>query len=164
MAETTETPWQTGRETGVTIKFGKDYDAPWVTFRGVTEEIRAALLATFGMEDNPELSLAALVVNATKEAHAMYGVSSGLGGRVVGQSGNRRGGGFQRASQTDTETKGEAKPEEPAENPLLAQIEAATDEKGLKRLWAQNQEAFKDPEVMNAWKAKGKALIAAAAK
>lgn len=160
-----ESPWQPG-DTGVTIKFGKGYEDPWLTFRGSVEQIRAEVLAAFGMEDNPELSLAAVVVNATREAHAMYGVASGLGGRVISQSGGtRRGGWSKAAAKTESVAGGQEarntspqEPEKPAVSPLLAEIEACEDTTQLKRLWAQRQEAFKDPEIMAAWKAKGKAL------
>ncbi len=53
---------------------------------------------------------------------------------------------------------------EPAPNPLLAAIEAATDVPALQRLYAENTPALAGtPELLTAWKAKGKSLTTAAA-
>ncbi|MFI1799874.1 hypothetical protein ACH427_21315 [Streptomyces sp. NPDC020379] len=45
-----------------------------------------------------------------------------------------------------------------AENSLLEQITACATVDDLRRLWATNQNAFSDPVVMDAWKARGRAL------
>ncbi|MGW1258441.1 hypothetical protein ACWD5Q_25490 [Streptomyces sp. NPDC002513] len=41
---------------------------------------------------------------------------------------------------------------------LLEQIEACRTIDELKRLWAENQAAFSDSAVMDAWKARGRVL------
>ena len=51
-----------------------------------------------------------------------------------------------------------AAPAAAVRHPLVEVIERAVDLDGLKRLWAENQAAFTDPEVMAAWKARGRTL------
>lgn len=150
------------RETSVTIKYGKEFDKTWAVFRGNVEEIRSDLLAYFAVDAEAVagLTLHELVVNCTKLAQGSATVAGLLGGTVIPASSSPAPGSGGTAFD---EPAAPAQPEAPAVNPLLAVIEAQTDVDGLKRVWAENQAAFADAELMAAWKARGKALQGVAA-
>ena len=132
-----------GRGITVTIKYGKGYEDAWAVFHGLADEVRDDILSFFDIdrESVTGLSLSDLVVNATGTAHAVGNVAGYLGGTVI-------------ASQATPDSQAA----EPAPHPLLAVIEQTPDVPALKRIWAENQDAFTDPAVMAAWKAKGRAL------
>ena len=146
----TDTPWDaSSRETGVTIKAGKGYDDSWFTFRGKPEDIKADIIAFFGLDSASVSSLTAheVAVNARKIAQGLGAVGVKLGGEVVAAG---------KAEEVLPSTTPEDKADAP--NPLLAQIEACKSTDELKRLWAENQAAFADQTITAAWKARGKAL------
>lgn len=149
--------WSAGAETSVTIKSGKGYDDSWYVFRGRPEEIKAQLVDFFGI---PSASVAGLsvfevAVNCRQIAQGNESTVAALGGTIVPAD--------TKPSQT---TPGDdpwaaieaGAPDESAPNPILGQIEACKTTDELKRLWAENQAAFADSAVMDAWKAKGKSL------
>jgi hypothetical protein len=151
---------------GITIKYGKGYESTWATFTGLAHEVREQIVAYFGF--NPEavkdLTLSELVVNATSVAHGKGNMAAVLGAVAIPASqegvestppaSSESAGGDPWAGVDDTTSA----PAEPAANPLYAQIEAATSVDQLKELWAENQAAFADTELMAAWKTKGKSL------
>lgn len=150
----------------MTIKYGKGYEETWAGFKGSPADVRATIIEFFDMD--PEsvagLSLSSVVVNATNLAHAKGNIASKLGGTVISRgkaadsgppwntddSASKPGGVWDQAVDT--------KPAEPEVNPILEQIENAKDVGALQRMWAENQAAFADAEVMTAWKAKGKSF------
>jgi hypothetical protein len=156
--------WQAdGRGITVTVKYGKGYEESWVVFRGPSiTQVREDIIDYFGMDraSVAELTLSDVVVNATNLAHGKGNVAAALGATVI-KSGptpaateNPASSAWAQAAQQEAEA--------PAENPMLARIAATTNVDELKRLWAENQAAFAEADVMAAWKARGKALKAAA--
>ncbi|ATI18733.1 hypothetical protein SEA_DAUDAU_32 [Streptomyces phage Daudau] len=160
----------------VTIKYGKGYDDSWVVFEGSTPEIRAEVIDYFGMDPDTQLglSLSSIVVNATQIAHGKALIATSLGATVVSETTNEPAKpptddpwAAASAAQSSGPWPGGvsdagAKKEDPNAY-ILGEIEKQTTVDGLKKLWAANQSFFADAGVMAAWKAKGKALQAAAA-
>ncbi|MEV5136233.1 hypothetical protein AB0K71_15815 [Streptomyces syringium] len=139
-----------GRSVTVTITCGAASDDPQLSFRGATVEVHEDIASCFGFERKSvsNLTLHELVAEAGQLAQGTSAVMRGLpGARVVPH-------GEQQASQ------GDAPPVEsqPTANPLLEQIAACATVDDLRRLWATNQNAFSDTAVMDAWKARGRAL------
>lgn len=148
-------PWS-GGEVTATVKFGKGYDDPWLVFRGDPDQISEQVIASFGLEETEGLTLAELIVNASKQAQAVRAASAGLGGSVISQGNGRR--------NAWAEAAGSTEPAQPERNPLYGKLEEVTDVAALKELYARNKAAFDgDAELLAAWKAKGKSLTEAAA-
>ncbi|QAX95484.1 hypothetical protein SEA_BARTHOLOMEWSD_34 [Streptomyces phage BartholomewSD] len=160
----------------VTIKYGKGYDDSWVVFEGSTPEVRAEIIDYFGMDPETQrgLSLSSIVVNATNVAHGKGLIATALGATVVEETNTAAPAkptedpwAAASAAQSsgpwpDSASVAEPKKEDPNAY-ILGEIEKQTTVDGLKKLWAANQSFFSDAGVMAAWKAKGKALQAAAA-
>ncbi|WP_031513732.1 hypothetical protein [Streptomyces sp. NRRL F-5123] len=153
----------------ITIKYGKGYDDTWAVFEGATPEVRADIMDYFGMDPATQvgLSLSSVVVNATQIAHGKGLIATSLGATVVEETASEpaqpAGDPWATAANTSSSV---SVAEQPAVNPnawILGEIEKQTTVDGLKKLWAENQSFFADASVMAAWKAKGKALQAAAA-
>ncbi|MFI9228965.1 hypothetical protein [Streptomyces rimosus] len=145
-----------GRSITVTIKYGKGYEDSWVTFRGAPEAIPGDIVSFFGLDCDTlaELTPSELVVEATHTAQGAMHVVRGLDARIVpsrpAETADAPRKAAQAAAKPDTTTQA-----------LLDQIQACQSADALKRLWAENQAAFGDEGVMNAWKARGRALAAA---
>ncbi len=157
-------PWEGGgRAITVTIKYGKGYDDSWVVFRGDAESIREDVIGYFGMDraSVAELTLSELIVNATQYAHGKTAVASTLNGAVIGHKPSEAQDAQGKSSDPWAAAEQQASAQ-PQENPMLARIAACTTGDELRRLWAGDQAAFADAEVMAAWKARGKALQGAA--
>jgi hypothetical protein len=157
-------PWNREAEVSVTLKHNGKYEAPWLVFRGSPSQVKADIIATIGFDpaNYEDKSLLDVALEADKMSKAQYETSSQLGGRVIGSS--------RKSSTTsvssdkaegDTQPTTDAAQEEEAGNPLLKQIAAQESVADLKRLWAENQDAFKDGDLMDAYKARGKELKAA---
>lgn len=163
-----------GRGIQVTIKYGKGYEETWVSFAGLPREIFDDIVDYFGLDpsETEGLTLSELVVTATNLAHAKGTLASTFGATVippgqeykpaktapasdvweqVGQAGQAV-----QAAQAAAEPVSE-------KDRLLKEIEAEATVDGLKRLYATSAQAFQDhPELLAAWKARGKALKGAA--
>ena len=158
MTDTIENVWNEAAAPalGLTIKYGKGYEEPWLTVRGDEEQIKLAVAKFFGMDLDEIATLTAheVVLNAKKLAINTSSAASTLGGTVISQGG---GGAWTKAAQ-------QSAPEQPAEperSPLYARVDAVTDVDALKRLHAENPDAFNsDAELLAYWKAKGKELTA----
>lgn len=150
---TTNDPRQRGIT--VTIKYGKAYDDTWAVFHGLPDDLRHDISDFFGLapEDAAGLTLSDLVVNATNVAHGVSTVARGLGGVVIASTGSET---------PPPAASAPPRPQPEAENPLLALIGQASTVRSLEMLWVENQDAFADPAVMAAWKARGRALSAPA--
>lgn len=171
------------RGVGVTLKGAGGYEAPWITFSGSVEEVKADIIAAFGFDakddDGNEVSNAAdldlhdLTVEAAKAFTAQYSVAQTLGGKPVG----RRGGGTRRSSSSSSSSQGsegsawdqaasqpaESAPEEPQGPDIPALIEACASVADLKALWADHVDTFTaDADLTAKWKARGRALRDAA--
>jgi hypothetical protein len=149
-------------ERSVTIKFqGKD--APWLVYRGTAEEIKSALVADFDLDNAEGVALAGIVNNAQRQAEAL----SAAKGTVIAavDLGSRQPLNMSDEAQAGTDPWAEAAQvaEAPAPDPLAplyTAIEGAADRAALKVLYAENQAAFGDADLLAAWKAKGKSLPA----
>lgn len=154
----------------VTIKYGKAYDDTWAVFHGLSDDVRHDISDFFGLapEEAAGLTLSDLVVNATSAAHSVSTVARGLGGVVIASTSSETSpvAGARSAdpwtdaatltAQPATSTPPRPQPE--SENPLLALIHQAATVRALEMLWVENQDAFADPDVMAAWKARGRVL------
>lgn len=137
-------------EVTVTIKFGKDYDAPWIVFRGSPASAHDEIVSTFGFDakESEGLTLAQLTLNATKAAKAANGVSS-AGGTAVSPWGARRASG-RGHTQEKSEPKG---------NPLAQLIEGCTTLTEIQAVWGDYSSALQsDEELLALFKAKGKEI------
>ena len=154
-----------GRGASTTIKNGKGYEESWHNFTGEPYDVREDIISYFGLDRESVAGLSAFEVTLVAEriAHGAKNVSRVLGGTPVppAQQTDPAAPAGDVWAQADQASTTPAEPEGP--NPLLAQIEDVADEPALLRLWAENQAAFADAEVMAAWKAKGKSLKAVAA-
>jgi hypothetical protein len=163
-----------GRGIQVTIKYGKGYEETWVSFAGLPDEIRADIVQYFDLDwDSIEgLSLSAVVVTATNLAHAKGALASTFGATVIPKGEEYKPAAASKPQGDVWESVGQAAqaqqssaPAEPERNPLFAVIEAENTVDGLKRLYAESAAAFQGPEgpeLLAAWKARGKALKQAA--
>lgn len=159
-----------GDPLSVTIKYGKGYEDSWITVRGSAAVVREELIQAFDLDRDVSLSLslAALVLNATQQAHALHALGRGAGAQAI--SGERVG--RSRSNPDAWQGARTAKPagdssmpsrgdeEASARGAALSEIGKAGSVEALKLWWAKNQEAFGDPEVKAAYKARGKALQA----
>ncbi|WP_018728536.1 hypothetical protein [Salinispora pacifica] len=160
-----------GRGLQVTIKYGKGHEETWVSFAGSREEIHEDIVEYFDLDPDSlaGLSLSDVVVSATNLAHAKGNLAGALGATVIppgreytpaaqsrpqGDVWNAVGQAVQ-AGATES-----AEPTEP-KRPMLALIEAEKTENGLKRLYAEHPTEFRDAGLLEAWKARGRALRAA---
>lgn len=107
------------------------------------------------------MTLHEVVQNATQIAHGVTSAVRGLGGTVVPLQTVKTDEAQTGSTDVWAAAGGSAAEEEPP-NPIYDQIKDAADVPALQRLWAENQPAFKDADVLAAWKARGKALSAAA--
>ncbi|MFI7315493.1 hypothetical protein [Streptomyces venezuelae] len=147
----------------VTIKAGPGGDDWWAAFRGASYEVYDDVATFFGFERESvtTLNLHELVTEATKTAQGVSTLVRDLGATVVPSA-------QPAASGEDPWAAAQASPAQPPARDqgtaasLLEQINACTSTDELKRLWATNQDAFADQAVMDAWKARGRALKAAA--
>jgi len=166
---------ETTTETGaisVTVKYGKGYDESWAVFRGNVWQIRADLIAYFGInvEYASGLTLHELVVAATHVAHGTGNVAAVLGGTPISVTEALTGEPTGVAAWAEVEKDGKAPyggspaadvtPVDPNAE-LIGQLQTATSTEGLKKLWAANQAAFGDKDVKAAYSKQGKALKAA---
>ncbi|MFF9644714.1 hypothetical protein [Kitasatospora aureofaciens] len=138
----------------VTIKYGKGYDDSWAVFRGTAETVQKDIVTYFGLDGKSVsgLALSDLVVEATRTAQAATMIVKELDARIIPAPSTLK---------LAPAPAAPAAPEQTADG-LLEQIGQCASTDDLKRLWATNQAAFSDQSVMNAWKARGRALKAAA--
>lgn len=137
----------------ITLKGGKGYEDTWLKFSANSNaDLRAQLNDFFGTdaEAEAELTLSQVVFNRQQEWHATNAVNAGSGGaRAVGRSSGRKSEAYAAAAEPPPEPK----------DVLAAQIEEVADVTALKRLYAENEQLFKDNEdLVAAYKAKGRAL------
>lgn len=142
----------------ISVTFKHDgKDGTWLVVHGSTAEVKRQIVETFDID--PEgVSLADLIVEATRLFKATGNVSSQLGGRVIpkGDTAPKGGGGNAWAEAANS----------PAEDPvdinvvrLQKAIEAVTDVAALKELFARDKAHFDaNPDLLAEWKAKGKSL------
>ncbi|MFE0104118.1 hypothetical protein [Streptomyces sp. NPDC059009] len=144
----------------ITIKYGKGYEDTWAVFKGTPEDIRSWITLHFGFK--PEmveyLTLSELVVEATNIAHGNGNLAAYLGATRIG---------VQQPEEQRTDdpwSQAEAAPATAQDSGsawALAEIKKQASIGDLQKFWAGNQTFFADPEVMAAYKARGRELQAA---
>lgn len=161
------------RGVGVTLKGATGYDAPWITFSGSVDEVKADIVAAFGFDPDlgaNELDLHDLAVEAAKAFQAQWGVAATLGGKPVSKrsSGARKATESpSRGSESDDWDEPAPKQEEPAAPSLAELIAGCASVDELKLLWADNSSVLSpnnpdtDQALIDQWKARGRELSAA---
>ena len=155
----------------ITIKNGKGYEESWFVCSDenpASGSIRSQLIAHFGLnpDDCEGLTTHDIAVNCTRLAQSVAYVAKVLGGTVVSSRKTTAADEAQQPSGPSAAevfaaaAKGEALPEEPVVDPVLAAIEAATSLVDLKSLFGQMQIAGTPivGDALAAWKARGKAI------
>lgn len=134
----------------VDIPYGPTAGDPRVSLQGAERGVVDAIGTAFGFDRNSVsgMSIHDAVLEASRIARSAMLVTTELGGRVVPQAGEQ--GEPSRPAATETPNGGA--------DWLLGQIAACNTVEELRRLWAENQAAFANPVVMDAWKARGRAL------
>lgn len=148
-------------ESSLTIKYGGDFGAPWLVFKGHPSSIRRQLIEAFGYEEAAveEIDLASLAAKASMDAAAMYalagvGQPEGTGRRTSKPKGDP----WAATPKKTTETAAEPQVDADTQR-VLELIAAANDALELKAAWANNQESFEgNKELQSAYKARGKEL------
>ncbi|WP_327175486.1 hypothetical protein OG599_09305 [Streptomyces sp. NBC_01335] len=152
----------TQRSVTVTVKSGKDYDSWWAVFRGATFEVYDDVTTFFGFDSETvtSLSLHELVGEASQLAQGSALITRQLGATAIPAPKPAAAGEdpWVAAQATDASPAASAG----AATALLEQVAACRTTEELKRLWATNQAAFADQAVMDAWKARGRAIKQAA--
>ncbi|MCJ0870242.1 hypothetical protein [Streptomyces sp. AP-93] len=136
----------------ITIKVpcGDGGTAPQVVFSGTASGLRDELGSFFGLESKSvtSLTLHEILVEVSQLARSAEAITSGLGAHVVPQA------------STAAPPAPQGGPTGSPASAVLEQIAACQAADELRRLWAANQAAFAEPVVMDAWKARGRALQA----
>ncbi|WP_405056951.1 hypothetical protein OG474_29955 [Kribbella sp. NBC_01505] len=164
----------------VTFKTGEKFKESLINFSGAREFVRSEMIAYFGLKPSEcdgrtdyEIRLM-----CDRVAQAVEIVSNKLGA-VIATKGEVQAGDAALAKQNETEAAGAdpwagvgeataepAKSAEPEVDPrrvVLDTIESVTSVKDLHRLWSENKAMFEaNPDVMAAYKVRGKALQVAA--
>jgi hypothetical protein len=157
------TPFENGR-VSVTMKHNGKYEDPWIVFHGSVEKVKDDMIRAFGLGEGDvpfaDRSLSDVLYEANKQSVAEYNAATALNGTVI-KTKRGKGHALPDPGKTDEATVTDPKADEPEVNPLLAKIEAVPDVGALQKLWAENQAAFTEPDIMAAYKARGKALSAA---
>ena len=153
----------------ITIKYG-DGSSTAARFEGERDSIREEILAYVGMDREAarELTLNAIVVNATQMAHGVGVLADKLGATMLPSP-------TKTAAPAESEAppwESAATPEDigwpsapapvPQESPIIGAIKAIGDITALKRFYAENK-AEMVGEALDAWKSRGKELTAKAA-
>lgn len=151
-------------ESSVTIKSGKGYEAMWFVTKGSPDQIKSWLIRFFDLPYDAVAELTPYEVTALAEdiAQGRSNVATILGGTIATPTANTP------APTADgdpwAQIAGEAsEAPQKAEDPLAGlrdQIANAESPAALQRLWAQNQDAFRNEDLLAEWKAKGKSLAA----
>lgn len=142
----------------VTIKYGKAYDDSWAVFKGPnTTDVRFQILEYFGVSDDDtiHLTLHELVTDVTKVAQGTATAARVLDAVAINP--NPRETNIHPWAGLKEELAAEA-----AVHPhqrVLDLIGQQTSIDDLRAVYAKNQAAFADEEVMDAYKARGKELL-----
>jgi len=170
-------PAPTAEAMSVTIKYGKGYDETWAVFHGNVWQIRADLIAYFGIDVNYAGGLTAheLTVAATHVAHGTGNVAAVLGATPISVTESLTGeptskGAWDEVAAREAEKDatlpygggyGDVDVQANPNADLIGLLEGAATTGDLKALWATHQAAFSDKDVKAAYSKRGKALKAA---
>ncbi len=169
--------------TSVTFKTGEKYKESLINFSGARQQVRADIIAYFGLKPSECDGLTDFEIRqaADRIAQAVVTVTNKLGAAIVkdepasAQPRDQIPAAVHEAmkdgdpwAQAEGGSSAPAKAEEPAPDPdpvavMIDTINAQTSVKAIQVVWAENKALFNQhPEIMAAYKAKGKALQAAA--
>lgn len=145
-------------EITATVKYGASYEDPWLTFKGASApEVKAAIIEAFELDGTArKLSLAWVVQEASRMATSSQILSSKLGATPVIEEGGKEDPWATAEAGADKNVWPEEK-ESPADQ-MRRLIAGCGSVEELKRLWVDNQTAFQDPDLMAAYKARGREL------
>lgn len=145
-----------------TIKGGKGYEETWHSFDGSPSRRKQDMIEYFGLDSESVSGLTPyeVAVQCEQIAHGVGNVTRTLGGTPVAQNDSAEADtdAFAQAKAAQQRAAKEAQSESEAPNPLYKAIADAETVDALKLLWAENQAAFTDTDLMTAWKARGKEL------
>ncbi|MEV3858495.1 hypothetical protein AB0J38_29795 [Streptomyces sp. NPDC050095] len=141
----------------ITIKYGKGHEDTWAVFRGTPETVRAWITEHFGFKPAmvEDLTLSELVLEATNIAHGKGNLAAYLGATVIPAPQ------ADQSQANDPWSQAEAAPAPPQDSGstwALSEIKKQASIGDLQKFWAGNQSFFADPEVMAAYKARGREL------
>ena len=125
------------RSTG-TIKFGKDFEAPWFVASGNPDQIRRQLLEFAGWSDQHDKTLAELMVEVAADTQAKWAIRSKAGAQKLPAARSK---GKPEADAAPVARQDEGKAEDPNAFIFEAIADASTTEE-LKRVFAKNKDAF----------------------
>lgn len=133
-----------------TFKLGKDFNDPWLVLYGNPGTLRRQILEAFGDDDAGELSLVELIATKAVEAHAIYTLAKS--GAKPEAAPKRRSAPAKKAEESKVEKPAEeveeAEEVDDATAHVLSLIENTTTQPELKRVWAENNDAFADNDVL----------------
>ena len=158
-----DSPWNPS-ELRATIKFGRDYDAPWLTVGGNTiKELRERLAEAGGLEDWKDLTLNEIGALVNRDAITLYSVSKTLGATPIKSTTPESAPG--KPSEPPVSASQPARVESPAPDnagtleAISKELAEATDMAGVNVVWAKYKEEFQTiPEVKPLFAQRQKAL------
>lgn len=146
------------------IKYGKGYDEPWLTFEGDdASTVRGLIVDAFNLEVDDDVSLSTVVTIATRAAQGVENVSRDLKASVIGEvktndstdSSTYVSDGGEHAGDSGDSSAATNDPDD-ALVPLFANA-SSLDE--LRTLWAKHKDAYnRSKAVQQAYKDRGQAL------
>ncbi|GGU77320.1 hypothetical protein GCM10010211_49050 [Streptomyces albospinus] len=142
-----------GLSVEVSVPFGADTEDPTIRLSGPEGAVREAIGSSFRFDSDTltNATLAELIIEASRMARSASQIVHGLGASVVPSQPDSQASTPRPAAQPPM-------PEQSGAKALLEQIDSCRTIDELKRLWAENQAAFSDSSVMDAWKARGRVL------
>lgn len=149
-------------EVTLTIKHGRDYDAPWVVFKGDPEDVGVAVADWFGIDDMESWSTLTkheLSVNASQLAKGVGAAAAGLGATVISDKSQPEKSNPWKFDEDEGEAPAQPQADQ-EEIRLLNLIADATSVADLqKNVWVKNRAGFDQyPSVQTAYKKRGKEL------
>lgn len=165
----TDSPFN-GADVTVTIKRGADYGASWNVFRGTPQGVKEQMVEYYGLDADAlaDADPGTVEMEAMQAARAGYLVADQLGGKVQSINKTKPASKAKKApSKPKPEpevNEGQAQDNDAAEEDALAGIRAEiariTNPDDLNKLWAKNQQAFVNGDLLDEWKARGRELVA----
>lgn len=133
-----------------TVKYAKDFDAPWYVAEGNPEEIKQQLILFFDLQGADEKSAHEVGLEATQIAQATWAAAKGLNAKPSNEW----------PSDSDRGARRKSKPVEQGKlqdpkQAILDDINAATNKPDLVRIWLTvSPELKKDAAILESFKSK----------
>lgn len=146
------------------VKYGKGYDEPWITFEGEDPDaVRGLIISAFSLDVDSSTSLATVVTMASQAAQGVQNVSRDLKASVVEEV-KTNGSTDPSATVSDG---GKSDPDSGSDPSASADSDDAIAElfakaesgDALRALWAEHKAAYaRSQAIQKAYKARGKEL------